>query len=84
MNAADQDWERLAALIADVIGHDAAGLRPDSVLAELPGWDSYANLQLIGAVEEDFSVVVTTDDIVRLRTTGDLLRYVQQHRGKGA
>lgn len=83
MTQADSVWARLTAIISDITGHPADRLSRETALDQLPSWDSYANLQLISAVDEDFAVSITAKEAMQLRALGDMERFLLQ-RVKGA
>ncbi len=41
-------------------------------------WDSFANIQLLAAVEEAFQIKFTVSEAVELRTVLDILRAVER------
>ena len=47
------------------------------------GWDSYANLSVMAAVEEEFGLTVSTRDAMRLESLGDIVAYVEEHATLG-
>jgi acyl carrier protein len=67
---------RLAAVLGEIAGVDAAGLSADSSSANLPEWDSMTNISFIGAIEEEFDVAIPTADAMKLRSLGEIARYV--------
>lgn len=78
----------IAARLLDLLSYHAGvavdllslNSRPD----DTPGWDSVANLGLLGAVEEEFAILFTTADALRLRSLGDIARFVAEHRVSAA
>lgn len=44
--------------------------------ADVDGWDSLANIQMIVAIEKKFRVKFTTTEILQLKNVGDLLDLV--------
>ena len=67
-------------VIADVLGVDPAALAPDASPETVPGWDSVQHLSLIIALEQEFSVRFTPEEIeeaVSLGTITELLRRKQ-------
>ena len=67
---------RIASLVADVIGAPPSSLSVDSRRNVTTGWDSFANLQVIGAIEEEFGVAIPTDAAVSLHSIGDFVRFL--------
>jgi acyl carrier protein len=75
--------EQLAALLADVCGAPISSLGPDAEAGVTPGWDSVANLNFIGAVEDEFGISITTAESLTVKTLGDMARLVTAKRGPG-
>ena len=62
--------DRIWALAADSFAHPEALLRPQSSPANTPGWDSFAHLRFIMALEETFGIQLGTGDILDLHSLG--------------
>ena len=54
-------------------------LRPDTHRDEIPVWDSLGVLSLMAALDSDFGIVLTDEDIQHIKTVGDLLAIMRQH-----
>lgn len=63
--------ERLTRLIADVLEMDEPSEVAEVVRNEHPSWDSLAHLTLVTAVEEEFGVRFTMEEIESIETAGD-------------
>lgn len=63
--------ERLEAIFREVLGEDIE-LTDDLTAGAVDGWDSLAHVSIIYAVEEDFRVRLTQDEMVSLANVGDL------------
>jgi acyl carrier protein len=75
--------EQLAALLADVCGAPISSLGPEAEAGVTPGWDSVANLNFIGAVEDEFGISITTAESLTVKTLDDMARLVTAKRGPG-
>ena len=73
--------ERLAALLADVCGAPASSLGPDAAPGVTPGWDSHATVDFIMAVEDELGVVITTAEMMAIKSLGDMARLVAAKAG---
>ena len=69
--------ERLATLISDVLELDGESESADAVRNEHPSWDSLAHLTLVTAVEEEFGVRFTMDEIESIETLRDFAQALQ-------
>lgn len=67
------------AWIAQVFEIAPEQLTPDTHRDEIPVWDSLGVLTLMAALDSDFGIVLTDEDIQRIKTVGDLLALMRQH-----
>lgn len=68
--------ERLVKIIADQLGIDAAEVTPESSLIDDLGADSLDIVELVMAIEEEFSLEIPDEDAEGMRTVGDILAYL--------
>ncbi len=68
---------RLVEIINDVLGTDV-DLEESTTAADLEGWDSLAHINIMVAVEEEFHVSFTTDQLSRFRNVGELQQFLQE------
>ncbi|HKX09712.1 MAG TPA: AMP-binding protein [Stellaceae bacterium] len=71
---------RVCALAAEVFRVDAASLGPGSTSDTVPGWDSFAGVNLIIAAEQHFGLRIPVALAVSMRSLGDLAAYVESAR----
>jgi acyl carrier protein len=62
----------------------ALGLAPEVdattlAYAQNPAWDSVAHMQLIGALESEFDIMLDTDDVIGLSNFAEARRIVQKY-----
>jgi acyl carrier protein len=69
-------WDRVRALLSYHSGTPETALNAQSSPQNTPGWDSVANLGLMSALEDEFGVMVSSGDVMRLRTLGDIVEFV--------
>lgn len=63
--------ERLEAIFREVLGEDIE-LTDGLTAGAVDGWDSLAHVSIIYAVEEDFRIRFTQDEMVDLANVGEL------------
>ena len=65
--------------IAKVFEITPERLTPDTHRDEIPAWDSLGVLTLMAALDSDFGIVLTDEDIQNIKTVGDLLAAMREH-----
>jgi acyl carrier protein len=67
---------RIAALLADLTEPSERLTEPETILAELPGWDSIRFIEAIALTEEAFEIEIPMPELERIERIADLLRIV--------
>ncbi len=70
---------RLTSIFQDVL-NPAVVVTENLDASQVPEWDSLSHISLIVAIEAEFEVEFTTDELVQMTTVGDLMRTL---RAKG-
>jgi acyl carrier protein len=70
-------YEMLAAIIGEELDTPPPPLSPDTVLDDIPGWDSVTVAGVLLAIEERFGIVASRAEIDELQTAADLARLCQ-------
>lgn len=71
-------YEKVAALIADQLKIDPATITPESRLLEDLKADSANVMMLIMDLESELGIMVEDDALMRLRTVGDIVAYIEE------
>lgn len=79
-DAADVN-DRVLALAARVFAAPVETLGPDCGPHDTPGWDSFAHLQFVVALEHSFGVRLSTRDVLRIATLGDAQAILAEKLG---
>ena len=72
----EQFAAKVASIVGDQLGVDRAALVPEANLLDDLGADSLDVVELVMALEEDFSIEVPDDDVENIRTIQDIVSYV--------
>jgi acyl carrier protein len=67
-------------LVAGVLGIPPTSLADAAALAELQQWDSLAQLNVLLALEEHFSIELSPDDLERLTDVDAIVQLVSRHQ----
>jgi len=74
--------EQIRELVADVLDLDedkvTAALSPD----DTEYWDSMNHLRLVTALEEEFDIKLTMDEVQSIENVGDIYAVVKRHKGE--
>jgi acyl carrier protein len=76
-----KDPRELLAWVADVFETPVENIQPQTPRDEIATWDSLGILTLIARMDEDFHILLTDEEIQRLRSVGDVIDLI---RGRGA
>ncbi|MGA8259165.1 MAG: AMP-binding protein [Arenicellales bacterium] len=74
--AASGGWNERIVSIAQACFRTGEALEPDASPATVSGWDSLAHMEMILAVEREFSIRFTTKEIMTVETLGELTELV--------
>ena len=69
--------EKIINLIADKLGKKKDAIKMDSRLVEDLGADSLDVVELIMTFEEEFGVSLPDEDVSKLKTVGDITKYIK-------
>ena len=70
-------YEQLGRIIGDELGTAPVPLTPETLLDDIPGWDSVTIAGVLLGIEETFDVVATRKLLARLVTGADLARLCE-------
>jgi len=72
----DEVYQQLTQIFRDVFMRDDMTLHADLTARDVPGWDSFKQIEIIIAVEEAYNFKFRTREIDSLHNVGDLVRTV--------
>jgi len=71
----------LQEIFRDVFLSDDIELRPELSAKDVPGWDSFKQIDIILAVEEKYRIKLNTRELDNLQNVGDLVRVIAAKTG---
>ena len=77
----DSLHDQLEAIVRDVCGDDRIALQDDTTPSEVPGWDSLAQVNILFAIEDEFDIEFTDDEIAGFGTVGALKERIREKAG---
>ena len=69
--------EQISAIVAEKLGVDKSEVTPDAVFIDDLGADSLDLVELIMAMEEEFGFEIADEEAEKLRTVGDVIKFVK-------
>jgi acyl carrier protein len=66
-------YAALSVIFQDVFQRDDLILTPTLSANDVPGWDSFKQVEILIATEKQFGVKLSTDEIDRVTNVGDLV-----------
>ena len=70
----------LTGIFSEVFGREVA-LSPALTAKDVPGWDSFKQIEIIMAAEESFALRFSTRELDSLQSVGDLVRVIAAKAG---
>jgi len=70
-------YEKLRALLAEQLGISKEDITPETNIIEDLGADSLDVVELIGALEDEFDIVITDEHIRELYTVREVAEFVE-------
>lgn len=72
-------FEKIKEMLAGQLDVDAEEMSLDTKIAEDLGADSLDVVELLMAIEDEFSVEIPDEEIEKLKTIGDVVEYIQNN-----
>ena len=69
--------QRVRQVMALVFNLSEEALGGDASIMRTPGWDSLGHANLMLAVEEEFGVALSPDEVVDLQSLADIVTYLE-------
>jgi acyl carrier protein len=70
---------RVRNILREVFGDPTLEVREDSAITDFPEWDSIATVHIVLAIEAEFGVRFTTDQVAGLKSIPDLMKVLDNH-----
>lgn len=73
-------FEQVAGMIAEQLGIDAAGIKPESRLVEDLKADSLDVVAMVMEMESQYGIQIPDEDLTKLKTVADVMQYIEDNR----
>lgn len=72
--------ERIKELTAENLGVDAANITNETSFKDDLGADSLDLFELVMALEEEYDVEISTEELEKIATIADVIQYIEDHK----
>ena len=69
---------KLTAIFRDVFDNNSIVLSRETTAADIEDWDSLAQISLLVAIEQEFKIKLSLEEVKSLRNVGDMLDVIQR------
>lgn len=73
-------YSTLSSILGDILFRDPPQLRPETVAADIEGWDSIVQINLLVAVEEEYNIRISSRQVDEIAKVGDLVELIAAAR----
>ena len=70
--------EKVKSIIAEQLGVKIEEVKPEASFIDDLGADSLDTVELIMALEEEFSVEIPDEDAEKMKSVGDAIKYIEE------
>lgn len=74
-------FEQIREELAKQFKRDKESITRETTLSEDLRADSLDVMELLMTMEENYGVIVPDEDVINFQTVGDIVDYVEQHKG---
>ena len=72
--------DRIQLIFRDILDPNLV-VTEDLDASKVPEWDSLNHISLVVAIEAEFGIELTAQELVSMRDVGDMVRLIQQKAG---
>jgi acyl carrier protein len=76
-------WNRLHEIFREVLDDPEIVLKPETTAADVEGWDSLTNIQILVAIEGALGISFKTGEIAGLANVGELVNRIADRMHAG-
>jgi len=72
----DQIEKKVVEVIAELLHLDESNIEPNSLLIEDLGMDSFAAVEMLFKIEEEYDLEISDEEMIKLKTIKDVVAYL--------
>lgn len=73
--------ERIQSIIRDVFGDDSIIIDRSTNTSEVPGWDSITHISILEAIQDEFCINLTLDEMIELTDIQSIINKIIEKKG---
>lgn len=77
----DKIYAELTEIFREVFMDDEMTIAPELTAKDVPGWDSFKQIEIMVSVEERFGIKLNTREIDSMKCVGDLAKAIESKQG---
>lgn len=77
----ESSYKRVVKVVCEELAVTENEVKEDSVFTDDLGADSLDVVELVMALEEEFSIDIPDDDVNNMKTVGDVVKYIDAKMG---
>lgn len=72
----EEAYARLRKIFVDVLDDDTIELNDNTTASDIDGWDSFEHINIIAAIENEFSFKVPVSKIITMKNVGEMVDLI--------
>ncbi len=73
--------EKIQPIFRDIFDDENLTVTEETAAADVEDWDSFAQMQIVMAIEEMFGIKFSTDEVTAFKNVGDVVKAIDRHIG---
>lgn len=70
--------EKVNLIFRENFNDDSLVITDDTTAEDIPAWDSLEHMNLVNAIEEEFSIEFTMKEVTGMQTVGEMVGIIQE------
>ena len=71
--------EKIQPVFREIFDDEELTVTEETVAADVEDWDSFAQMQIVMAIEEMFDIKFSTDEVTNFKNVGDVVQAIENH-----
>lgn len=70
---------RLRNIFRDIFNDEEMSITEETYRSDIEDWDSVSHVKIVLAVEEEFAIRLTTDEVASIKSVGGFIAAINRH-----